>query len=1133
MSAAVIYSNGLERLFDGLKQRLFPTGTSPFARRVVVVPSPAMRNWLQYRLADDTLGFGVAAGVEVLYLGQALRLFCPRIEAPTISDIALALEVEIRTLIESGTTETVWAPLFRHLRVSPGERITPRSHRRLVALTEQLGYLFRRYGEYGGVMLAGWETLPLSSLGWQERLWRLLFTGEGSWDFPVRQLADVRLRGVVGEGEWQLHLFAMSFLSRLHHHFFMQVSEALPVTFYQLSPTLTYWADVRSDRETHRLLHTSERQGVAEAEREAAELLLSDRNRLLANMGRLGREAALLFDDYHLFEEDAYQYTSELVTLPQYAELGDEPSAGPVDGESISLVRCIQGDLLAMRRVEDDAAIELPSDDDSIQVHRCDSPLREVQALYDGLLAVIDRHSDDDVPLTPRDIVVMAPDIAEYAPYLRMVFGAEESQLDISIVDLPFRGQSRLVNAFIGLLELGSGRWEASVVLELLSCDHLQQRCGLPSGIVDLVRRWVDEQGIRWGYDASHRRSVLGSDRVADPGHATWIRGLTRLLEEEVSGDPTHGLGTDAEALGAVISVLKSLKEDLLPLAQGRPLTVDQWSEYLLCLLDAYFRIDADDSEEEAAASMLRRVIQRLRRGERPARARLDRAQLSFATVRRHLMSALDAETCAFHDTHVQAVRCCSMLPMRAIPARAIWLLGMGESEYPRQELMQSLDLLRTCPDRDYCPSRVDYDRYLYLETLLSTREYLRFSYSAAMADGVDQAPSLLVQELLDYSDAGYLIGDRKPSESLVVKHAYSPYASEYFSGTPPLQSYSAKSFAVAKKGAEPGEAPYSLLTRWCDPNTPVDSSEVAKVVDLRLLNGMARHPLRSYLQRTLGVYLRETEHWECDDTEAFSLSPLEHGMLRKQAFRRPIEEVIAEADRRGLLPVGVFRDVAVQRLIRDVEQWKSVLLTLGIDGGNLYDIELRRDCSSARWISDHHLQLPAVEVDANGCRYTIVGTLPDCTNRGMLVHARGDAGDVARLWPQALVLGLLGDTGQCGGDIFLTKSGNVFPVCTDTPAARLTTWLSYYERALLAPSPLLPDWVAAIAAGDVAGLEKVVTASNSRWAMIKDPVLEWVFMGQDKVDLQEVVALWQDSANDLLGEPLQWWLGDKRSARC
>src|SRR6185312_14467568 len=50
--------------------------------------------------------------------------------------------------------------------------------------------------------------------------------------------------------------------------------------------------------------------------------------------------------------------------------------------------------------------------DDAIQFHACHTPLREVQTLHDALLAMLEA----DNTLQPRDVAVMAPDIALYAP---------------------------------------------------------------------------------------------------------------------------------------------------------------------------------------------------------------------------------------------------------------------------------------------------------------------------------------------------------------------------------------------------------------------------------------------------------------------------------------------------------------------------------------------------------------------------------------------------------------------------------------------------------------------------------------------------------------------------------------------
>jgi exodeoxyribonuclease V gamma subunit len=62
--------------------------------------------------------------------------------------------------------------------------------------------------------------------------------------------------------------------------------------------------------------------------------------------------------------------------------------------------------------------------------------MREIQALHDNLLAMF----DEDPHLRPKDIVVMAPDIAVYAPYIQAVFATQPNErlrIPYSIADDP------------------------------------------------------------------------------------------------------------------------------------------------------------------------------------------------------------------------------------------------------------------------------------------------------------------------------------------------------------------------------------------------------------------------------------------------------------------------------------------------------------------------------------------------------------------------------------------------------------------------------------------------------------------------------------------------------------------------
>src|SRR3546814_3571062 len=73
------------------------------------------------------------------------------------------------------------------------------------------------------------------------------------------------------------------------------------------------------------------------------------------------------------------------------------------------------------------APLALHPHDQSIQVHACHSRLREVEVLHDRLRAMLDPATAEgarfDPPLQPREIAVLAPNIGDYLPLVRAVFG--------------------------------------------------------------------------------------------------------------------------------------------------------------------------------------------------------------------------------------------------------------------------------------------------------------------------------------------------------------------------------------------------------------------------------------------------------------------------------------------------------------------------------------------------------------------------------------------------------------------------------------------------------------------------------------------------------------------------------------
>ena len=137
--------------------------------------------------------------------------------------------------------------------------------------------------------------------------------------------------------------------------------------------------------------------------------------------------------------------------LPYHDDLILTESKSP-----LSLLHALQADLLLMRNPQETPPFNFERSDLSLQLHIAPCKRREVEILYHNLLRLM----LDNPSLCPGDVIVMAPQIEEYAPYIQSLFGTEHSQLDFQILDLGMKRQSALLQGFLQLLELGRGAME-------------------------------------------------------------------------------------------------------------------------------------------------------------------------------------------------------------------------------------------------------------------------------------------------------------------------------------------------------------------------------------------------------------------------------------------------------------------------------------------------------------------------------------------------------------------------------------------------------------------------------------------------------------------------------------------------
>ena len=207
-----------------------------------------------------------------------------------------------------------------------------------------------------------------------------------------------------------------------------------------------------------------------------------------------------------------------------------------------TLLGWLQGDLRADAVRPQGRA--LADRDRSVQVHRCHGPARQVQVLREVLLGLL----QDDPSLEPRDILVMCPDIENYAPLISAAFGLGDvvdgghpaHRLRVQLADRSLARTNPLLGVAAQLLDVAGSRATASAVLDLAQSPTVRRRFGFVDDDLDAMADWVRESGVRWGFDAEHRQP-FGVRYLQN----TWRFGLDRVLTGvALSDDSQAWLGT-------------------------------------------------------------------------------------------------------------------------------------------------------------------------------------------------------------------------------------------------------------------------------------------------------------------------------------------------------------------------------------------------------------------------------------------------------------------------------------------------------------------------------------------------------------------------------------------------------------
>lgn len=445
---------------------------------------------------------------------------------------------------------------------------------------------------------------------------------------------------------------------------------------------------------------------------------------------------------------------------------------------------------------------------------------------------------------------------------------------------------------------------------DLLEVNAIQTRFGFSTEDIHTLRVWVRNAGVRSGVEI---------EQPHWQNYNSWENGLNRLLlgsslkEEQGIWENTlafgDSYGLNAELVGRLASFIEALLAWVNFLQTPQPLAA--WQQAIKNLTADLYQ---ENAENAASILLLNNVNDQI----------IEQISATHFSddLQIEVLALLFEQQLSQHSQQlnflVGRVNFATLLPMRAIPFKVICLLGMNEADFPRQQQINSFDLMQYAPKKGDRAKRDD-DRYLFLEALLSAQQMFYISYiGQSQKDGKEMLPSILVSQLLDAMNEA-LTPECKQQLSDEV---------EVLVRKQPLSVFSKKNFTHPRDHAynaewiiKPTVAVQDFLSE------PLTNESVASL-ELDELISFVQNPIRFFFLKVLGISFNTYDD-TIDESEIFEMSGLDNYRILNELLTINLaqqQRFFAEEQLKGNLPASYFAQIATQDLIGKITEMQAAL---------------------------------------------------------------------------------------------------------------------------------------------------------------------------------------------------------------
>ncbi len=380
--------------------------------------------------------------------------------------------------------------------------------------------------------------------------------------------------------------------------------------------------------------------------------------------------------------------------------------------------------------------------DKSIQIIGCPSKRREVEVVYNSILN--NMLEQKDLKLT--DIAILVTDIESYKYEIKAVFDFY-NLIKYNLNDFTLGIESNLNKALFTFLELINSNYEKLKIIDLVKNPLVMKKFSLSQNDITNFITTIEDLNVYFCYDKEDKKR----NSYFDSELFTWEYALrkTRIgyLIEDQNYYSNSYLG-EIENLNKFNLFFETLFERLNNIKSD--LTGKEWKENIIDFLNTFIEIKEDDFLEENVKNNLLLLLDSLEKFD----SILER-KLNIEYIKKYLKVNLTEIELKKGSFLSDGVTISKLLPMKPIPFKVMYILGLNEDLFPQYKEHSSLDLRKDF--QDYI-TKTEVDNYLFLETILSCQERLYLTYTSRnLEKDAILYPSSVINDMVSYINQNLL----------------------------------------------------------------------------------------------------------------------------------------------------------------------------------------------------------------------------------------------------------------------------------------------------------------------------------------------------------------------------------------